>query len=101
MIWQSVNFDVFIKNLLRLWYEKILLLTSVNLWGDYRRTLRFFLLSRHCSSNFEKGITLVGTLLISGTVSSRFVKSTSLGKSVYMSLWKCSISSGGASNMFE
>ncbi|WP_221886136.1 hypothetical protein, partial [Vibrio cholerae] len=30
-----VNFDVFIKNLLRLWYEKILLLTSVNLWGDY------------------------------------------------------------------
>uniref|UniRef100_UPI0021AE558B L,D-transpeptidase family protein n=1 Tax=Vibrio cholerae TaxID=666 RepID=UPI0021AE558B len=29
------NFDVFIKNLLRLWYEKILLLTSVNLWGDY------------------------------------------------------------------
>ncbi|TQP63980.1 hypothetical protein FLL95_00805 [Vibrio cholerae] len=31
----SVNFDVFIKNLLRLWYEKILLLTSVNLWGDY------------------------------------------------------------------
>ncbi|EEO02202.1 pathogenesis related protein [Vibrio albensis VL426] len=36
MIWLSVNFDVFIKNLLRLWYEKILLLTSVNLWGDYR-----------------------------------------------------------------
>ncbi len=35
MIWLSVNFDVFIKNLLRLWYEKILLLTSVNLWGDY------------------------------------------------------------------
>ncbi|TQP69502.1 IS30 family transposase, partial [Vibrio cholerae] len=34
--WLSVNFDVFIKNLLRLWYEKILLLTSVNLWGDYR-----------------------------------------------------------------
>ncbi|TQP81844.1 hypothetical protein FLL89_12690, partial [Vibrio cholerae] len=33
--WLSVNFDVFIKNLLRLWYEKILLLTSVNLWGDY------------------------------------------------------------------
>ncbi|PAR96647.1 IS481 family transposase, partial [Vibrio cholerae] len=31
----SVNFDVFIKNLLRLWYEKILLLTSINLWGDY------------------------------------------------------------------
>ncbi|EGR1071039.1 hypothetical protein EFU51_11870 [Vibrio cholerae] len=36
MIWQSVNFDVFIKNLLRLWYEKILLLMSVNLWGDYQ-----------------------------------------------------------------
>ncbi len=36
MIWLSVNFDVFIKNLLRLWYEKILLLTSVNLWGDYQ-----------------------------------------------------------------
>ncbi len=35
MIWLSVNFDVFIKNLQRLWYEKILLLTSVNLWGDY------------------------------------------------------------------
>ncbi|TQO76588.1 hypothetical protein FLM10_18075, partial [Vibrio cholerae] len=37
-IWLSVNFDVFIKNLLRLWYEKILLLTSVNLWGDYLTT---------------------------------------------------------------
>ncbi|TQO81720.1 hypothetical protein, partial [Vibrio cholerae] len=37
-IWLSVNFDVFIKNLLRLWYEKILLLTSVNLWGDYPTT---------------------------------------------------------------
>lgn len=35
MIWLSVNFDVFIVNLLRLWYEKILLFTSVNLWGDY------------------------------------------------------------------
>ena len=35
MIWLSVNFDVFIKNLLRLSYEKILLLTSVNLRGDY------------------------------------------------------------------
>ncbi|TQO85563.1 hypothetical protein FLM10_06135, partial [Vibrio cholerae] len=38
-IWLSVNFDVFIKNLLRLWYEKILLLTSVNLWGDYLSSL--------------------------------------------------------------
>jgi hypothetical protein len=36
MIWLSVNFDVFMQNLLRLWYEKILLLTSVNLRGDYR-----------------------------------------------------------------
>ncbi|CSE50660.1 Uncharacterised protein [Shigella sonnei] len=36
MIWLSVNFDVFIKNLLRLWYEKILLLTLVNLRGDYQ-----------------------------------------------------------------
>jgi hypothetical protein len=36
MIWLSVNFDVFILNLLRLCYEKILLLTSVNLRGDYR-----------------------------------------------------------------
>ncbi len=35
MIWLSVNFDVFIVNLLRLCYEKILLLTSVNLRGDY------------------------------------------------------------------
>jgi hypothetical protein len=35
MIWLSVNFDVFILNLLRLCYEKILLLTSVNLRGDY------------------------------------------------------------------
>ncbi|TQQ68834.1 hypothetical protein FLL82_16720 [Vibrio cholerae] len=39
MIWLSVNFDVFIKNLLRLWYEKILLLTSVNLWGDYPKSV--------------------------------------------------------------
>lgn len=34
--WLSVNFDVFIMNLQRLWYEKILLLTSVNLRDDYR-----------------------------------------------------------------
>ena len=40
MIWLSVNFDVFIKNLLRLSYEKILLLTSVNLRGDYRSLLQ-------------------------------------------------------------
>jgi hypothetical protein len=33
MIWLSVNFDVFVVNLLRLWFEKILLLTSVNLRG--------------------------------------------------------------------
>ena len=44
MIWLSVNFDVFIKNLLRLSYEKILLLTSVNLRGDYPMTLGLILL---------------------------------------------------------
>ena len=35
MIWLSGNFDVFMQNLLRLWYEKILLLTSVIFRGDY------------------------------------------------------------------
>lgn len=32
---QSVNFDIFMQNLLRLVYEKILLLTSVIFRGDY------------------------------------------------------------------
>ncbi|MFD1592778.1 transposase [Alteromonas oceani] len=38
MIWLSVNFDFFMQNLLRIGYEKILLLTSVIFRGDYRLT---------------------------------------------------------------
>ena len=35
MIWLSLNFDRFMQNLLRIEYEKILLLTPANSWGDY------------------------------------------------------------------
>jgi len=35
MIWLSEYRDFFMQNLLRIGYEKILLLASVNLWGDY------------------------------------------------------------------
>ena len=36
MIWLSVNRDFFMWNLLRKRYEKVLLLSTANLWGDYR-----------------------------------------------------------------
>ena len=35
MIWLSVNRDFFMWNLLRKRYEKVLLLSTANLWGDY------------------------------------------------------------------
>jgi len=34
-IWLSLNLDVFMQNLLRLVYEKILLLSSAIIRGDY------------------------------------------------------------------
>jgi hypothetical protein len=38
MIWLSEYFDFFMQNLLRIGYEKILLLTSIIFRGDYRAT---------------------------------------------------------------
>ena len=39
MIWLSVNRDFFMWNLLRKRYEKVLPLSTANLWGDYRLPL--------------------------------------------------------------
>ncbi|MDO9180657.1 MAG: hypothetical protein Q7U16_20395, partial [Agitococcus sp.] len=40
MIWLSLNFDVFMQNLLRLSYEKILLFKEVIYRDDYRGLYR-------------------------------------------------------------